>query len=250
MKLFLDTSIQIDKWLGHQNHKDAINRVLMGSSGNTTSKYVLGEYKRSIGRDLATFKDLLESSPNVEEALRRLHIFSSRKGSRFINLIFPAIIEELKIKDDTSIEAVLERVSHLLEIELEDFFWLDIDEDKFVNSPYCADADPPPPANDKISCPTNASVPCDIEDFWGKSNCEFLALADNLPSKPKEIRERKSLIKQILQNIKKKHGENCLKLADAIIATQCPEGYQVFTTNMKDFEPICQALGKAPPVTP
>ena len=43
-------------------------------------------------------------------------------------------------------------------------------------------------------------------------------------------------------------GKNCYGvLADAIIALDCPEGAQVCTTNMTDFEPICQALGMRPP---
>lgn len=254
MRLFLDTSVQIDKWAADLPKKKRISDKLEQSESNRTSIYVLGEYNRSIGKDLATFLDLLSSSPTLGRALKRLPRYG-RSTDRIVKHLLAPILEELETVGSFTVdqlkEKVRERAESIQVYVLDDLFFNEgIEDDVLVESPHCVDAESVPSPSGGISCPANASPPCDVEDFWEDHNTELQALAKNLTTRRKKMRELKSLINRIVKDETHVHGTNCFKLGDTIISIQTPEDYHIFTTNVQDFEPICQALGKPDPIVP
>lgn len=90
-----------------------------------------------------------------------------------------------------------------------------------------------------LSCP----LECSISDFM-KSH------KDNLIKVQKGIEEIKhlQLVVAILRRVNKNPGECdedvCRNLADVIIVLEAPEDFLVCSNNVRDFEPICNALEK------
>jgi hypothetical protein len=257
LKLFLDTTIQIDKWAATEERKDNIESILNNSTNNITSDYVLGEYKRTICNGVKLFLKLLKGSPSVGEAERRLAEYSSYSSTlqRTIKLLLGPFQHELETKTPSLTlgelkERVMKYFESLLDFQLDDFFWLYISEDEFIPSPRCAYATHPPTASRNILCPAQSSPPCDIETFWLNHQQELQTMANNLPENRKNLRKLKSLINRIVKDETHVHGTNCFKLGDTIISIQTPEDYHIFTTNVQDFEPICKALGKPAPIVP
>ncbi|TKJ43636.1 hypothetical protein CEE36_02840 [candidate division TA06 bacterium B3_TA06] len=250
MKLFLDTTVQMNRYLGKQKTKKKIRKKINQSTSCTASNYVLGEYRWTIVKDAAIFLNLLKSSNSINEAVNRLPSYN-RRTERVTKKILGPVMEELRNSAPNRPmselkEALQERVEYLLDWLLDYYFWVRIDRDSFVKSPECVDARIEPSASEKISCPLTKPPPCDIEDFWSRHKAELKSLAHNLPD---SLSKFKSPAASILRNPEKAHGKKCRYiLGDAIIATQCPKGYRVFTTNTGDFQPICQAVGKSTPI--
>ena len=53
------------------------------------------------------------------------------------------------------------------------------------------------------------------------------------------------LVKKIICNSKEAKGRNCHKLGDIIICLDEKHKYDIYSTNEKDFIPICYAIGKS-----
>jgi hypothetical protein len=75
----------------------------------------------------------------------------------------------------------------------------------------------------------------------------LIALRDAIPenSSRREDRERRKVLKQLINTPKLPlDRESCRALGDAIFAFFCPEDAVVLTTNLRDHEPLAQAVGK------
>ena len=61
---------------------------------------------------------------------------------------------------------------------------------------------------------------------------------------PKELKRVEETVEKILSKKDDPYGNNCRTLGDTIIALEAPKESLIFTTNIKDFEPICNKIGK------
>ena len=75
--LFLETTTQVDRVIGTQNRRNTIRHNIQNRR-LCTSGHVLGEFNKTLILDAITFRNLLLSSPNVEEAVKRLQRYDRR----------------------------------------------------------------------------------------------------------------------------------------------------------------------------
>jgi hypothetical protein len=92
-----------------------------------------------------------------------------------------------------------------------------------------------------ISCRQNPEPNCRIIEFI-ETNKELFESICKLPQE--NLKELVSILKECLNSKTRPYGKNCWKLSDATICCEVPEHYTIFTTNKRDFIPICQVIGR------
>lgn len=87
-----------------------------------------------------------------------------------------------------------------------------------------------------------------IQAFIVKNENEFKAILDRLEKikdPDEETKKRVQEMKRILSRLNRTLTRSqCYRCGDALIATESPKDAEVFTNNMKHFEPICEAIGR------
>lgn len=233
MKLFLDTTIQIDRIFGSRKRKAAIRAVCEGKEC-CCSKYVLGEFYATIVLDavsvyhvLLTEQDLNEAEKRVEELSRHRH--SQRTHLIFIQLrqLFDNHIEEMKCE----IESYFEDLHHM--------FFQGIHPD-LQDGTQCQRAnahiiyEDESPILEGVFC-NKKTCQCNVVDFW-KRHQALIALP--LPAFEEKV---EAVLKEIQQGHYNVKGNNCRTLGDAVIVLEALDGDgEICTTNRKDFSPLCE----------
>ena len=116
--VFLETTIQIDRVIGTQDRRNSI-RYNIEHRRVCTSGHVLGEFNKTLIRDAVTFRDLLVSSPNFGEAVKRLQRYDRR---------FPRTVDLLAtLGFDGEKQTALERLENFIEWQAHDHFWESVD---------------------------------------------------------------------------------------------------------------------------
>lgn len=86
-KLFMDTTVQADKFLGKKERKEYIKSVCTNRN-LVSSTYVLGEFKSNFVKDATALYNLIKDSDDLAEALIRLEeIYSKRISNRMTKLL-------------------------------------------------------------------------------------------------------------------------------------------------------------------
>ncbi|MBI5235235.1 MAG: hypothetical protein HY886_03180 [Deltaproteobacteria bacterium] len=240
--LFLETTIQADSIFGERVCAERIRRNLKGKRV-CSSIFVLNEFKKTFLNAVILYYNLLVDSPDTHTALRRADKYQNRLHKR-ITKVYVKICDE--VGHDKA--AVLEWLESWIEDDLMMEFHANI-EGEVVNKTACCrvDAEPVRQGNKyelKIACAKDNPPSCAIEIFWKKHKKELHALASATSlSKDKELSEIPRVAAVIKDGKDMPYGNNChVVLSDAVIAIEAPEGGQIYTTNRKHFEPICDVI--------
>jgi len=238
--IFLETTIQIDRNFTHKQIQ--IDKILKNKT-LYSSTYVLGEYKSNILKDAIAFYNLLEQSDSTKEALSRLSevLYSTRQYDRVIK-IFSCLVED----GNMSKKDVKKRLSFLIEDIIINRFMRGLKKD-LINTTRCMRANAYPEKIDGmwklqyISCRQKPKPNCEVVEFI-KENSQCLEKICEL--KQKNLSELIITLEKCLSLKALPYGRNCSRIGDAIISCEVPKKCMIYTTNKKDYSPICKVLGR------
>ncbi|NSW91342.1 MAG: hypothetical protein HPY74_11845 [Firmicutes bacterium] len=246
-KVFLETTIQIDRNFSNLPRRNKINNNLKEMQ-LLSSSYVLGEMKFNLLRNAITFYNLLQQSETTNEALDRLCsvVYSTGQYSRVLK-IFSFLTEDGNM-DKVNVER---RLNMLIEDLFESRFYRNITT-PLLNETECLRAKAEPEYEDgfwkiKFNCNVRMKEQCKICDFI-KKNLKNFQLIESLiideDIDKSNVCDIIKTLKEIRQDNKKPYGQRCWKIGDAIISNEVPEDTLLYTTNEKDYKLICEKLNK------
>ena len=239
MDLLLDTTIQIDRLTGSKERKTAVAKVL---DNNTLfcSTYVLGEYYNNLVNDFVTLYDLFMMYKDIEETGKHISEQAfGRKQSRMTKLYF-SILDLC----DRNVEEMEDAFSLYADI-IQDAFSFGLEE--IINTTKCAKADRKisyedgVPVLKPVHCTKEKEI-CNICSFWKECQQEI----DKIVEQNQVDKEIKDILKDAKENEKEYRGNHCMTLGDTIISLEALKDKHdlgVCSSNKKDFEPICDAIG-------
>lgn len=238
--VFLETTIQADRNFSHRANRNKIKESLDGKE-LISSTYVIGELINNFLKNTIAFYTLLVESETTNEALSRFgeKFYSTRQYNRIIK-IFSSITEDGNMQK----EDVLDRLDILIEDTMINRFQNDLN--ILSNETKCTRAVTRPIKEDglwhiKFECRKKPKPLCKIKEFIDKNKITFEAI-ETIDAK--SLENCINLIKKINCGEELPYGKACWNIGDAIICHESPNEALIFTTNKKDFDPICQTIGK------
>ncbi len=242
-KLFLDTTIQIERITATRTRQQEIAAILHGNQV-ITSTYVLGEYLRTLVADAALLYRLVCDTEQLYDVETQIaHLFNKRSASRC--LLLWAAFHRSGVYDRTMI---LSKLRIYLQYGLVNRFMVGIDE--LIDSTDCGLAkERPLLITDRCQLRTQCTRSvreCALELFLTQHRSAIAVLAEGLRHHADRSLARLSqLCMQILEDPNVARGRNCTwYLGDLVIALEAPLDVEIYTTNLRHFEPICTLLGK------
>lgn len=256
--LFLDTTIQIDRFTSPREKKEKLDEILTQAISLCTSTYVKMEYRRSLIQDLVfLYNDALSDVTHLGEVILRINRLPplqqrriSRMLASLVNFFFDKETDVLESLGKEHIEILRFWLRQRITYALKDF---GDSIESIINKTDCYNAKTTPLLkgekfdNRTIHCkPSNRK--CKIVEFFLENIDEFKKIYQKLSTLPK-LDEEQERMKMILEKALKHpmnmaDYRNCWRCADSIIALECPENVLLFTTNRKHFEPICEEIGR------
>jgi hypothetical protein len=235
----MDTTVQADKYLGSKDKRQYIISICKKNK-LISSTYVLGEFKSSFLRDATALYTLVLDSYDIPEVLIRLEeTFSKRIDDRMSKLL-GNLIRELGLNKDE----LLDRLEYYIEDLLIKRFKQDLDS-ILLDDTKCLRSNAKPYKENstwKIDthCRQSQHPKCCIISFFEKNREDAVKIID-LPVHMEKIQK---LLVKVLSKQVKPYGNNCRTLGDTIICLEAPKGSCIFSTNKKDFIPLCEKLKK------
>ena len=239
MELFLDTTIQIDRVTGSNERKEEIEKVLKGNKLYCSS-YVLGEYYATAVSDLVTLYGLFLLDKDIGETGKRITERVFGRSQPRVAKLYANILSICKFDVD----------------EVEDTFllYMDLIQDEFYRNleevadrTKCARAkrrityEDGIPALPEVKCRKDKKV-CGICEFWQEAGQELGQITAS-----KEIdRKIRGVLCAAKMDEREYQGNNCKTLGDTVITIEAKKGgngRKVCTSNKKDFQPLCNAIG-------
>lgn len=242
--VFLDTTVQIDRIIGDQAQRDSIRNNLQDRRVST-SGHVLGEFNKTLMQDAVTFRDLLFSSPNVEQALHRLPSYARR---------FPRTVYLLaRLGFDNDKENTLNRLEKFIDFQAYDQFWESIDRSDWTDEVGCVLKDWVPKQNESggyditgLRCLKKRPPPCSVQDFIEENRStigDFIVASKNNPRE--NVDKAGQALQAIISGLDVPFGErgNCYRIADTLIVFESRQDSEVYSTD-GDIRAICELLGR------
>jgi hypothetical protein len=258
-KVFLETTIQVDRFSANPEKKKKIEEILSKFENLYTSTYVKMEYKRSLIRHLVYLYNVIlydaknfaecffKMQPLPPEQLRKIKGILASFANFFLSLERGDIS---KSQESSLLEIARSYFKNIIEIA-----WIDFDKkiDSIFNETECLNAKVGPIFEDgkfynKISCIQKGKNSCRIVEFFVRHEDSVKKLYNKfIKDESLDIEQKKMLniIEKALtfpQNMKK--DKNCFSCGDLIIALECPKDSLLFTTNTKHFKPLTAELEK------
>lgn len=239
--VFLETTIQADRNFSYKSRREEIEKNLQGKT-LLCSTYVLGEFINNFLKNAVTFYNLLVNSENTNDALSRLGqvLYSERQFDRVIK-IFSAITED----GNMSKKDVLLRLDMLIEDLMVARFFRKLYPD-LLNQTECIRANARPLKVDghwklEMGCSKKLKPPCNIIEFINSNSQTFKQIES---INEQHMVETIEIVKEINNKETVPCGRKCWKIGDVIICQEPPGACLIYTTNIKDFEPICNIIKK------
>lgn len=240
MNSFLDTSIVIAREFGFQHTKDKIEEALKNTEKFSTS-YVKTEINRNFLKDIIYLYSLLIEERDLSEVFKRVKSFplTPRDRDRCWDILSKITNKgELRLED--SVARLANLITGLHKLLFKDIFLIQ-------SGTECPLADEKieylaPIYRISISC-TKKSPDCLIQKFMEKNKQNLRNICNYISSDP-DFEKLHRLLVKVIENPKKSKGRNCFTLSDIIICLDSPINYAIYSTNIKDFKPICASLGK------
>lgn len=242
-RVFLDTTIQIERVTGTRSRQAEIAQALAGVEV-VTSTYVLGEYLRTLVRDAIVLYNLVLKSEELFDVETQIaHLLNKRSASRC--LLLWAALHRSGIYD----RAKLLRTLHIyLQHGLVNRFMTGVTE--VLDTTACGLAQERPVPHGatfqlRTQC-TRRVLECDLVARLLEQKPMIRILADGLKEHSETALARMAdLCSQILDDPDIARGRNCTwYLGDLVIALEMPADAALYTTNQRHFAPLCELLGK------
>ena len=255
-KIFLETSIQIERIFGPLKRREQIRDVLVDATVFTSS-YTFMEFRRTVLQAVAHVLTLVrqmqcdgENIIDLSELMRKVARgrwirFSVRTIQRVI-LVLSDIISAFPTPFLES-NTLIDYLELQLNWRLKELFFEDVSE--YI---ICTDCDlvrPDVPVGDymqsRLSC--NAKIAtCALVSFLSQHQERLHSLEKALAAAPTDEISPRTLaaLKRINADVTKALGERtCWSLGDVIIALETPDDAYIYTTD-RHFDLICHVLGK------
>ncbi|MCK4765889.1 MAG: hypothetical protein KAW12_27055 [Candidatus Aminicenantes bacterium] len=258
-KLFLETTIQIDRCSSDIDKKEKIDQVISRFSEISSSTYVKMEFKRRFIQDLVYLYHILIGSENFKDVWFRISKLRSDYHKRKINGIiasfcgFFADHENEEVHGPLGSELLEKAVRYfrnIIEVAWESF---NREVSEVLDETGCYNAKiGPTRKGEKFDNRTKKckkeDIKCKIVEFFTRNRKSFKKIYKKL-CQLDCLDDEQEKLKNILENALKKprimaDRKNCWNCGDAIIAAESPGDAVLFTTNIKHFEPICSEIKK------
>ncbi len=250
-RLFLDTSIQIQRILGPLAASSAIDRHLARRDVTAvTSRYVLMEYQRSLVADFAHVQRQFVTARTPREALA--WIVSGRRAFRPRSLARCVQVAALALGEQPVISLTLAR--DILDIYLRSTLL-----DRFhhrvslLPDPIGCDlvaggvSRQPDGVYTVADACRKETAACRLPDFMAERQPELRAIVEHLAAHPNAIKDQprvERLLAAVLADPRAALGQAaCWPLGDVIIALQVPPGALLWTLDRQDFAALSVPLG-------
>lgn len=242
-RVFLDTTIQIERVTGTRSRQAEIAQALAGVEV-VTSTYVLGEYLRTLVRDAIVLYNLVLKSEELFDVETQIaHLLNKRSASRC--LLLWAALHRSGIYDRAKL---LRTLGIYLQHGLVNRFMNGVTE--VLDTTACGLAHERPVPHGatfqlRTQC-TRRVLECDLVARLLQQQPMIRILADGLKGHPEAALARMAdLCSQILDDPDLARGRNCTwYLGDLVIALEMPVDAALYTTNQRHFAPLCELLGK------
>jgi hypothetical protein len=238
--IFLESTINADRHFQSSRRQAEIREKLKGKR-LITSAYVVGELKNNFLKNSIGFYNLVIEEETVFDALTRLGriLRSTRQFDRVIK-VFAYLAREVEFDK----EELLERLDMLIEDSMEVLFTEDIDE--IVNDCGCIRANGCPIKDGNrwmldLGCKQKPKPKCKIDTYMMANEPQFQVISNLSELEGSKLREN---LGKMLEDKMIKFGQNCWYIGDAVIGVEAPNNAEVYTTNLKDYVPICSVLDK------
>ena len=235
MKLFLDTTVQIDRIFGSLPKRKSIKEVCTGKEC-WCSTYVLGEFYANIVNDAVCICHFLYQENDLNEVERRITDFArNRQADRmhkiFIHLrnLYDNNLEMIRCEMESWLEDLLHLFYRGIQVELTDGTGCQRAKAHIVYQGGI-------PILKGANC-QKTNCQCSVEEFWSMQQplLAQIPLPEGMNGKVRPLLEG---IQKSVYNVK---GNYCRTLGDAIIVLETrDQGGGVCSTNKKDYLPLCQ----------
>ena len=250
-RLFLDTSIQIQRILGPLATSDAIDRRLARNDVTAvTGHYVLMEYRRSLVADFAHVQRQFVTAKTLRDALA--WIVSGRRAFRPRSLARCIQVAALALGEQPVVSLTLARdiLDIYLRLTLLDRFHhrVSLLPDSISCDLVAASVDRQPDGAYTVadSCRKDAAT-CRLPDFMAERQPQLRAVAEHLAAHPDTIKDQprvERLLAAVVADPRAALGQAaCWPLGDVIIALQVPPGALLWTLDRRDFAALSVPLG-------
>lgn len=242
-RVFLDTTIQIERVVGMRVRQAKIAQDLAGVQ-TITSSYVLGEYLRTLVQDAIVLYNLIQTTEQLYDVETKMaQMLNKRSASRC--LLLWASLHRAGVYERNRIVRTLQ---NFIEYNLVDSFMLGIDQ--LLDTTACGLARERPQLRGDIyqlraQC-TRQVKECGLTAWLQEHRSAVHLLADGLHNHNEPALARMGeLCRGILAEPDLARGRNCTwYLGDLVIALELPTDALLYTTNRRHFEPLCRLLGK------
>jgi len=236
LRVFLDTTIQIERVTATRARQAEIARALTGAQV-ITSTYVLGEYLRTLVQDALVLYNLVRKAGQLYDVETQIaHLLNKRSASRC--LLLWASLHRAGVYEPAKL---LRTLRVYIEYGLVNRFMVGVNE--LLDITACGLAQERPVRlreayRLRAQC-TRRVKECDLAERLAGYRPQVRALADGLQDHPD------AALARILEDPHVARGRNCTwYLGDLVIALELPSDAALYTTNRRHFEPLCTLLGK------
>jgi hypothetical protein len=231
----------LSRAFGIPKAKKSIEKAIKGRAKQST-KYIRVEINRTFLIDAIFIHSLLVDEGDLRFVYQRVRTFpvKPRQKDRFF-----AILETVSDKGQLRVDDAIVRLENLiLGMEkklLQDVKLMDTgtkcplaEEELKFEYPYF---------RIKTDCTRN-NPNCSLPDHIRNNGAQLEALHVDIGGN-QNLQKLHVKLAEVLKNPRNARGRNCQILGDTIICLDAPQQSDVFSTNIRDFAPICKSLGRS-----
>lgn len=251
--LFLETTIQIERVLGSRTSQATLHAEL-ANYRLVTSRYVLGEYLRTVVKDAVYLHRVVTSIPTVDDAMTAIAQHQNKKEASRMMLLMGALLRMGSSLAPTTAARhdLLDRLARMIDVTLVNRFTFGIDQ--WIDDVECGLANERPQswqAEGTFSYQLRSQCIRRVRECaldarlagW-RPQLEKIVAAFQNDSDPVFAR-MSELAAQINDDPIVARGRNCTwYLGDLVIALELPVEVPLYTTNRRHFAPLLEVLGK------
>lgn len=246
--VFLDTSIQIQRFIGPKERQVAIERELkQAASEFVTSSYVFMEFQRSLWSDFVYVYNQLRQAQDWGTVAYQLRSGVRSHRPRALGnclQIFTWALIESNLDYDKALDFLELQITQ----NLPEDFWLHVTP---LPDPIGCDLvnlgiRPQPGGQfDIANTCRKETAACLLPTFLTHQSHKLHSLADHLATHPRAIKDQarvERLLAAVIQGPQSALGQSaCWPVGDIILALQVPANASVWTLDT-DFQPLAEAL--------